>query len=173
MYIFANYQDILSILLTRHRVLEWGKPVNWLQYVLPPRPWHLNLHRLNPMLLKWLLLQRCQISPREVQILHCFAEVRAVHSHIAQYYVNLWMHFLATRASIGLLCYRAGRTAWRSQERWGRRWGALSLPHHVYLSLWHISSSSPLQNLQYASLGRVVTQKRVMKASLCMKTWKI
>ena len=42
---------------------------------------------------------------------------------------------------------QGAQTAWRSWERWGRRQGAASFPHHIYLSLWKISSSSSLQSL--------------------------
>lgn len=127
MQIFANYQETLSILLTGQRVQEWRKPVNWLQYVLPR---HLNLHSLNPIAIKDVSTPALSNIP---QILYWFAEIKAVLSrHIAQFYANLWMHFLATSTSVRLLCYQAGsRNGMRKLGEMGqkRRSSLLASPH--------------------------------------------
>lgn len=45
--------------------------------------------------------------PNTPQTLGWFAEIKAVPSHVARFYADLWMHFLATSTSVRLLCYQA------------------------------------------------------------------
>ena len=113
----------------------------------PPDTWTFTDWIL--LLLKRFLLQHCQTSHREVHIPHCFAEIKAVCSHIAQYYANLWMHFLATRASIRLLCYKAGNTdSMKKLGEMGQKRGSslLASPHLSGL-MAHLFIISPAKSI--------------------------